>query len=683
MLAVLGGALVWTARTVHAQAPNQSEGESGSSSTLGRPYRGAVVKQDDFPTVTVEFPCIEPLGKYLVLENGVAVTMTTPVTRPTSVPARIAVVLDLFNDEDAPAAAFDAATAAVISASNVLTRLASPAPFVRPAPKVAVFLPSSEGLPAAIVTPTWSSTPAELSAAVTALLDRSPATRFPAVIESTTAIYQILEKLIREDLPANAAERQVILLFSDGTDKVSTQASFDRLVGLALGRGIPIHTVYIPTAAPPDLRLESLAAGTGGTFLANAGDAVTLTNLLAPIWETQLTCRITYVAQVSPPTVVEIAQRRGGRPVNVATAYLPASLKLPAPLVVIESPQAGDEFTATYEATLPVTVAWQLEGGAWRWVNELAVAVQQVNTGLTVTPLAAVLTHPFTAVSPFVTQFRLADLPEDSYQVRVTITDNFGMVASDGRYVRVRTLPAPTPTPAPQTSSEKVQDALNDLESWLSTDPMLRWPLLYGLVLLLSVLLFLLLWWLLHRPPQPPTPKPSPLGPAFALLVREQRGDPRLQSRQMMHLYAGDSTLNLPETLLEPMQQRLNPAELVHFNSAYSAYITCSKDSATGAYRASIHRDPPLDAKKQSGVFVRPIEITVADAVASFVLPDGPKGTYELHDGDQIRFGDLTYRYTLLTAHSLPPATEQGAPGSGSSPGDQGPAARNGAGGDD
>jgi hypothetical protein len=132
LLAVLGGALVWTARTVHAQAPTPGDGAPLGSPTLGRPYRAAVVKQDDFPTVTVEFPCIEPLGKYLVLENGVAVTTTTPDTRPTSVPARLAVVLDLFNDDNAPPAVLDAAAAAVISVSNVLTQVAPSAPTVPP-----------------------------------------------------------------------------------------------------------------------------------------------------------------------------------------------------------------------------------------------------------------------------------------------------------------------------------------------------------------------------------------------------------------------------------------------------------------------------------------------------------------------------------------------------------------------
>jgi hypothetical protein len=524
------------------------------------------------------------------------------------------------------------------------------------------------------------------------------------VITSTTAIYQILENLIREDLPANAAERQVILLFSDGTDKVSTQASFDRLVGLALGRGITIHTVYIPTTAPPDRRLESLAAGTGGTFLANASDAVTITNLLAPVWETQLTCRITYVAQVNPPTVVEIAQRRGGRPVNVATAYLPATLQLPPPLVAITDPQAGQEFTATSDATLPVSVIWQLEGEPWRWVDELAVVLQgvstgptepppavgraailsllglpDVNTGPTEAPPAAVVTHTLIATSQYVAQFPLAELPEDSYRVRVTITDNFGMVASDDQYVRVRALPVPTPIPAPQTAAEKAQDALLDLQSWLNIDPSLRWPILYLPVLLLSVLLFLLWRWLMKRQPkleQKSRQRRSP-GSAFALLVREQWGDPRLQSRQMVHLHADEGELNLPEILLEPMQQRLNPAELVHFENAYSAYITCWKDSTTHSNRASIGRGPENNAKKPSGVSIRPIEITVAGAVVSFTLPHGPNGIYDLHDGDQIRFGDLTYRYTLLTA------AKQDAPPSGASPGDQGSAAGNGVGGDD
>jgi hypothetical protein len=128
---------------------------------------------------------------------------------------------------------------------------------------------------------------------------------------------------------------------------------------------------------------------------------------------------------------------------------------------------------------------------------------------------------------------------------------------------------------------------------------------------------------------------------------------------------------------LEPLKQLLNPDEVAHFKSVYSAYIQCVVDATTGACRAWIGRPAFLDAGRPAHLTYMPIEIKVADAVVTFRLLPGEKdeseaARHELHNGTQIEFGDLTYRFVTLSEASLPVTVgtgdQQGAAVNGAAP---------------
>jgi hypothetical protein len=240
----------------------------------------------------------------------------------------------------------------------------------------------------------------------------------------------------------------------------------------------------------------------------------------------------------------------------------------------------------------------------------------------------------------------LAELPEDVYRVQAAITDNFGLMAEDAKYIRVNAAPTVTPTPAPQTIWSRSTGAAATLLGWLEADPLPRFVLLYGVGLIMGLLLLATWIWLQQRreqPQMPAGPQPAVSGPPFAVLIRERRGDSELRTLQMVQLFSNSGPLKLPEYFLEAMQQRYGQAEIDSFCSNYSAYITC------GATTAEIYRDSAL-------VAYSPITIRVAQSVTPFELAQGRARAYELQDGDVVLIDDLGYRYTLLRKPEVQPA---------------------------
>lgn len=221
---------------------------------------------------------------------------------------------------------------------------------------------------------------------------------------------------------------------------------------------------------------------------------------------------------------------------------------------------------------------------------------------------------------------------------------------------------------------------MSDLLEWVNSDFGLRSAVLYSLGLLIGLVLFLI--WLLLRgfqarqQPAPERPRLQPVvpGPAFAMLVRERRGDGDPRTLHMVQLFAGGAAANgaglenvkLPECFLDPHQRRYAQAELDRFNRAYSAWITCEKEPGTGADKARVKRMTTRDSRNADEVqeiIYQPIRILKANSITPFDLAQDAVG-HELQEGDVLQFGSLHYRFVLLAAtpgDAAAPARRNGA----------------------
>lgn len=189
----------------------------------------------------------------------------------------------------------------------------------------------------------------------------------PLPIESgPTALIDSLMSLLNsaESLKPNPALFTSIVVFSDGTDVVSTQFQEADVLRTAANLGIPVHTVLLDTTA--------FGLSTGGTEFMNkvaqasGGTAVRISQTanLATIWERISQFRTQTVLSYTPqlaggefPILLSLADdpvAQAGGTVSIASTAVYVNLDIPAESQTLVLPDVAETITLRW----PIRVGW-------------------------------------------------------------------------------------------------------------------------------------------------------------------------------------------------------------------------------------------------------------------------------------------------------------------------------------
>jgi len=613
------------------------------------PYDAEILRPGDFPTVTLDFPCPDPVAVYTIVENGIDVAHVAPITRPVPAPARVAVVFDLYRkgpDGELPLAAIDT----LLAASEIFSDVQASGRFGAGSHEIGLFAPGADGVSVTsmLAPKRWVKTAQTLSDDVLGEFDDPPRQLIQANINSTTALLDVLTNLIESEFAEDGAGAQAVVLFSDGSDAVST-ATLDGVIDLARSRGVAVNTVFVPTVSRPDPNLARLAEATGGSYEAEFTNVISIATTIANALSWSYRCNVTYRAKQLPPTRIDVQERGGALTRTLAIAALPGALRPSPPAVSLIAPPLGETITATERTTTELVATWRFPDNAWRRAVEVALTIQAQATGFLSTHVEGVYGSEVATYTQVVSTSTLA---EDRYRVSAVVTDDFGLTGSDTLWFEVVVPPTPTPAPTPTPDlSESVQRTFLSQRAWLWGNPIPhslllsgQW-LLIGLAAILGVEVMRRLWKGLapaefeeaEHPPLPGAPA------AFAVLVCDRRNERGPNARHLVHLFAGGA-LTLPDDLLELNQRRYRQAEIEQFSRQYHAEISCRDESAR------IWRPSPRESSLPDAESIRyePIHIRLAGSVAPFELVVGPKYEYELQNGDLVQLGNLHYRFLRL-----------------------------------
>ena len=349
----------WLTTKIHVQSI-QAQEQVGAAN----------IEITSFPQLTVGFDCnVSELytNTFLLYEDDLLQAVDKTDLMLDGPSTQVAIFLDLFRDRDSklPSAmqellAREGETNDLIDYLKEFGDQRNPTYITAGRDSLGIFVPDRDLVTPRTILATNNFTydVNSLIQSLSAIRTNDPRSARLTTVPTTGLVDSLLQLLgYFDDSPA---KQRVIVVFSDGTDEISSPENRMQLIAGALERGILIYTAFVATSTPgdPDF-LRLLAEQTGGQVVAaydedheqiNAG--YPLRELLPDLFPKPPHCQIHYQTTQASPRQVALYDVDNNQ---IATGIVPKITLVP-PTVTIDSMYISPLVNKSINATLTLTV---------------------------------------------------------------------------------------------------------------------------------------------------------------------------------------------------------------------------------------------------------------------------------------------------------------------------------------
>lgn len=404
------------------------------------PPIGAPPLLTNFPEITIRERCdgmSAATGEttLMVAEDGIIRGITNQTHQLIRPETQTAIFIDLFDNKGAVIGPLG-------NGLEELYRLYESNIFTVTMDQLAVFIPATEDTLDTVTD--WTGDAGKVVKDVREITTARP---FSAL--NRTALTTLLRTTLTHFSPSAVDMRQTLLVFSDGSDVISS-AALDDLIREAQTRRIQIHTFFVDTGYNGAANLLRLSHETGGNYQI-------FTNPLAwqALWRPLVTsypvCTITYRTSKVQPQELTLWEVISGT-VHFTQTYSLPTITITAPIVTIKAPPMGATLLLTptsvaghtYSQTVNLAVAWDFASQAPRNIQHIMYAIQGPTPQSPMT-----VDSPPLPLQALTIPIPVADLWPGAYSVKVQIVDELGLQGEANVPFALLLPPTPTATPTP------------------------------------------------------------------------------------------------------------------------------------------------------------------------------------------------------------------------------------------